>query len=420
MKWTALFFISITLIVDSIILPFRSQNGSYAKENKNTPFSNLLINHPYDDAIEFAVEKQWIVNEDYESFVPDDPIQKGKFIRILLNALPSTDTPMVFRENLQHFYSGYFESIEPIRYHEALNILLRNRGFYWELDVETDWMKACIDFAEKYRLYIPGNGHSSYDIEKWITHGEAIYLIRQTMTFHPFDGQFAANYANRYWEEGYIGIGKFHCYCSVRDAGDCANFVSQCILAGLVKSSDGGKVYESRLKFQDRTGKYVWWFDGSFDSDNDGEMDLFQNITASFETAWYQYQYCKNHAQISSDPDEAPQLIGMITEEIQRGGRPNVNRLQVGDIAFLRNEKTGETIHAMIVTEVPDHPTVHNVKINQRNITAKFCQYDISEGGCPFGEETVYERVNNHPDSDSWYVYRVLGFRTEDGAMNQQ
>ncbi len=412
MKWINTLSVTLAFVTAFSVLLFRSQiNPSYAEENRSAHYANISVNHPYYDAIQFADGKGWLVYD--ESFHPDNLIQKDQFINTVTRALFSTHSQPHLNGLAQSFYSGLLGSGEPIRYHEALRILFKCRGFDLKSESEFDSHQNDITLAEKYRFYIPQNNNASYDIEKMITWGEAVYLIRQTVTFHPFNAQWAADYANKYWEEGYIGIGKFHCYCSVRDAGDCANFISQCILAGLAKTSNGKEVFASRLKFQDRSGKYVWWFNGGFDNNNDGEMDLFQDITASFETAWYQYQYLKNQSMSSSDLNDVPELIGMITEEIQRGGLPDVNRLQVGDIAFLRNEKTGETIHTMIVTEAPNPPTVHNVKINQRNITAKFCQYDASEGGCPFGEETVYERVNNHPCSDSWYIYRVLGFRTE-------
>lgn len=83
-----------------------------------------------------------------------------------------------------------------------------------------------------------------------------------------YNSGIAVEYATKYWNTPYLkpsgGANLFTNY--EESGGNCANFVSQSILAGLVKSTRMDKVYEARLKYTDKVGGWyagiTQWNDG--------------------------------------------------------------------------------------------------------------------------------------------------------------
>lgn len=150
---------------------------------------------------------------------------------------------------------------------------------------------------------------------------------------------YAVDYAERYYDEPYGSSGsnnRFHDYGYLANGGNCTNFVSQAIMAGLVRSTSSSTVFSSRYDYDidASSGSYYRWY---FRSDGD-KGPAFTGAHKLHEYAKYNYSHYKGlhfayvtHSTPTDSLDCAP--------------------IQVGDVVFADWEADGRTDHSMLVTD---------------------------------------------------------------------
>ena len=157
--------------------------------------------------------------------------------------------------------------------------------------------------------------------------------------------------------------------------GDCTNFVSQAILAGLKNSSNTTTVWNARSDYQDTWGNYTWYFNSDTDRSRPswaGASGLYSYLTAQ-----------------ANDPT-AP---GVCVTKIQSGGTEDPPKYKLGDIIILK--KDGNYQHSMIlvnegITELTSWVAYRN---STNNLPAK-------------------KRISQVSNIYTWYVFRIKGFGT--------
>lgn len=149
----------------------------------------------------------------------------------------------------------------------------------------------------------------------------------QKYTYNPGS---AAAYAEAYC---YSYNPRFNAY-----GADCANFASQCILAGLVGSSDGNTVASKAPYFTaDRNSYYSW---------------------CTYTNAWINAQWLIQYAKGNISTYKGLHMT-FITEDTPTKYM-DYNRVQVGDIIFADWDNNGVMDHVMIVTEIWTNQSGYN------------------------------------------------------------
>ena len=146
-----------------------------------------------------------------------------------------------------------------------------------------------------------------------------------------YNGGYAAAYAN-----SFCGLpiynNLFPNYAN--SGGDCVNFASQCIVAGLTWNATGKTVYTSAPSFSaDRYSPLAWFFSGSTHS-------------TSWTYAPALLQYAK-----SNRPEYKGLHFQFVTEDTSKTYM-DVMKVQVGDIIFCDWNNDGTMDHVAIVTGI--------------------------------------------------------------------
>ncbi len=205
--------------------------------------------------------------------------------------------------------------------------------------------------------------------------GEKMGIIGQrqfALDADDYAGDSAADYAENYWRNGNGNFTDFSSY-----GGDCTNFASQAILAGLADSSNGWTVYSARRDYQDDgySGN-DWWYSSSRN-----------RAMPEWAGADGLYTYLKTQGN-------NPRYSGLQVQIVQRGGGPDPSEYEEGDIISL--VRNGDAYHSMVV--VNEGWWQWSTKVAYRN----------SDEGSP--ARKAISRLSRDARQDDWWVFRPTGF----------
>ena len=149
--------------------------------------------------------------------------------------------------------------------------------------------------------------------------------------------------------------------------GDCANFVSQCLIAGGLTMNSSWHYYQYKRE----------WLSGS---GNHSGTYIDRDMTSAWATAPGQYEFFSNP------------YSGYIEGEVLQiwtieGLRYNVkyNNIQKGDLMFFAYRDTGEVYHATIITKVDNTDIYYSAHTDPR----------------------LDEPLSNHLDKNMVYIIRI-------------
>lgn len=187
-----------------------------------------------------------------------------------------------------------------------------------------------------------------------------------------FAGTYAASYASNWYANPNTYFADFS---DPTYGGDCANFASQSILAGLASSASKRTVYNARLTYQDNAyAPNDWWYTSSASR----AMPEWAGANGLFN-------YLRT--QVAN-----PSYDGLKVSRVQYGGAPNASQFRLGDIVSLVSG--GVAFHTMVVVRTGTNATA---EVAYRN-----------GGGLPPRKRTVARVAQDYPTG--WYVFRVTGF----------
>jgi hypothetical protein len=182
-----------------------------------------------------------------------------------------------------------------------------------------------------------------------------------------YNGRAAAVYAERYCTSY---NNKFNSYPNT----DCANFVSQSILAGLIGNSDGNTVFANTSRFTADRGSYYAWY--------------------AYTSAWINAQSLRQYAQGNLASYKGLHM-GFVTEDTS-SAYLDVNRVQVGDVIFADWDNNGTMDHVMLVTEIWPVQGYNRIRYAAHTLNAK---------NAGLGDLNVYYRYKA-----TFHVFRPLDY----------
>lgn len=191
-----------------------------------------------------------------------------------------------------------------------------------------------------------------------------------------YNPDIAVEYAQKYAK---IVVPRFQDYTNYPNGGNCTNFVSQAILAGLVGSSNVDEVYRKRLNYvvdNNPKSDYKWYFksDGNRGEAWTGASQLYEYARRNIKT------YNGFHFDFVTQDSSSEPL--------------NFKQIKKGDVIFVNwdSKKDSEIDHAMIVVDISSR--------NYRGVKVAY-QSDY-EGGRK--NNVSLESINSR--NTIFYVYR--------------
>jgi hypothetical protein len=203
---------------------------------------------------------------------------------------------------------------------------------------------------------------------------------------YTYNSGAAATYAITNWDTGKVPYGSanpFHDYYNFVDAkgngGNCTNFASQCIMAGLVGSYKPSVVFESRGKFiADKGSLSISWY---FISDSDRAKPWWSGADGLFQ-----------YARANVATNKGLHFVAVSFD---------FTKILPGDIVFADWTKDGTIDHSMIVTDL-------NTGINGFNRVHLVYQNRIGYANAADGLANVMSRNPNA----QFHVYRPVNYTT--------
>lgn len=207
----------------------------------------------------------------------------------------------------------------------------------------------------------------------------AITQLKQKLVVTSYDPLAAALYARINYSDR-SGPAPFPNFDA--SGGNCVNFVSQCILAGLTGSASPPAVYARRYDFDidsRRTSSGKWYF----------------HSAGAQGKAWVSTSALYNYAK--TNPADQPGLHFMpVTESTISPAKPlDVSLVQIGDVVFADWGADGRLDHTMIVTNLVGITSVDDILVSSQN------NYFVDQ---PLGRVGSYRAA--------YKIYRPLSYST--------
>jgi hypothetical protein len=196
-----------------------------------------------------------------------------------------------------------------------------------------------------------------------------------------YSGADAAAYADRWYNNPNLNFADFSDPTCPQCGGDCTNFASQAILAGLARTSDKAAVFRARLNYQDRASSTNdWWYSSAAAN---------QRATPEWAGANGLLGYLNKQA-------DHPNWSGLRVTRVQAGGGPQPSRYRLGDIIVLSSGGVG--YHSMIVVNEGWFEWSTSVAYRNSSIAGSPARLHISA-------------LSANAHRSDWNVFRPTGFR---------
>lgn len=217
--------------------------------------------------------------------------------------------------------------------------------------------------------------------------------------YKTYDGSWAAKYAIANYNQSY-NTNPFDDYENVEVGGNCTNFVSQSIIAGLIKSSSMQNVYNNRKNFDIDHTCYSKFVDGKQDGCPLAWYYHDKTSQKSRGPAWTSahklYEYAKHNKSTYEGLHFEPITHDTLDKFME------YDKIKIGDVIFADWEHDNIIDHSMIVTNI------QSWRLGYNEIRVTYQSQNKTDRG--LGDINESYKDNNGRFQALFYVYRPINY----------